>query len=338
MLKGNNRLIIAVKIFSDKIFKDGKMYSDPILIKVAELYYQKNMSQKKISEELGVSVSTVSRMLREAIEKGIVRVEIVDISERLVETERELREKFGLKEVIITETLADRNTELLNKQLGRRASELFRRLSRAGDVVGIGSGRTIAEMVESLAPSNPLPGLKLVPLLGGWGTEHVEYEPSGLVTSMGKRLECHFYHLLAPSIVSSLTAKKVLLNEPVIEKVVRLWSDLKSVYFSIGPEITSSLVTSMPSNFIDIQKVSEMGAVGDLLGRIIDAEGFELDIPFNRQLISIPFETLQKVENRVGIGGGVFKYRSIRAVLKRGLINIFVSDYDTCRYILETEE
>lgn len=314
------------------------MYSDTLLIKIAELYYHKKMSQKGISREMGVSVSTVSRMLREAVDKGIVRVEVVDISERLVETEMELKSRFGLKEVVITESMLDQGGDLLKKQLGRKASDLFRRLVSPGEVIGIGSGITMAEMADSLAAASPLPAVKLVPLLGGWGSEQVEYEPSGLVTSMGRCLQCNFYHLLAPAIVSSPEVRKVIVNEPVIEKVVSLWNDLTSAYFSIGPEIGSGLVNSMPSNFIDTTAVYEMGAVGDLLGRIIDNGGNELDIPFNKQLIAIPFESLMKVGNRVGIGGGPSKYRSIGAVLRKGLINILVSDYDTCRYILETEE
>jgi len=310
------------------------MYSDALLIKIAEFYYHKSMSQKGISREMGVSVSTVSRMLREAIEKGIVRVEIVDISERLVETEKELKSRFGLKEVIIVESMLDQGGDLLKKQLGRKASDLFRRMVRPGEVVGIGSGVTMAEMAESLAAASPLPAVKLVPLLGGWGTERMEYEPSGLVAAIGRCLQCDFYHLLAPAIASSAEARAVIMGEPVIEKVVGLWDELTSAYFSIGPEIGNGLLP----NFIDAAGVYDMGAVGDVLGRIIDADGMELDIPFNRQLISIPAESLMKVENRVGIGGGPSKYRSIGAVLERGLINILVSDYGTCRYILETEE
>ena len=71
------------------------------IIEVARLYYQLDYSQQEIAKKLDVSRPTVSRLLKQAKDTGIVEVKIhnpVEAGEVL--TER-LKEKFGLKEVII---------------------------------------------------------------------------------------------------------------------------------------------------------------------------------------------------------------------------------------------
>lgn len=51
------------------------------IAKVARMYYQDNMKQDSISRRLGISRYTVSRMLRKAINAGMVRIEIIEPEE-----------------------------------------------------------------------------------------------------------------------------------------------------------------------------------------------------------------------------------------------------------------
>jgi deoxyribonucleoside regulator len=81
--------------------------------------------------------------------------------------------------------------------------------------------------------------------------------------------------------------------------------------------------------------VKSLKAVGDIAGRIINEYGEELDIDYNRRLISIPIDVLKKIPKRVGIGGGQNKYRSVKASLEAGIVNYLITDYQTCLYILE---
>lgn len=312
------------------------MYSNSILIKVAELYYQRKLSQKQIAEKLKVSVPTVSRMLQECLDTGTVKVQIVNIQNRVVEMENKIKEKFGLEKAIVIETPAKTDDGDLKKLLGKQASELLFEICCAGEKIGISAGGTIYELIESLSGENKIPGVQIIPMMGSWGNKNPKTETNKLVSTMAGALKSDFHLLPAPAIVSSEEVKKIFMNEPPIIQVVSLWSQLDSAIFSIGPEIENSLFPTLTDDPDKVKSAKNLGAVGDIVGRVIDQSGYELDIDYNRKLLSISLETLKKIPKRVGIGGGPNKYRSIKAVLEANLINYLISDYDTCQFILDS--
>lgn len=49
-----------------------------LIYKVCSLYYEDDMRQQEVSDYLGISRATVSRMLQKGKESGIVRVEVIN--------------------------------------------------------------------------------------------------------------------------------------------------------------------------------------------------------------------------------------------------------------------
>jgi len=311
------------------------MYPYSTLIKVAELYYKKKYSQKQIAKELSVSVPTVSRMLQESIDSGIVQVKIVNIESQTCSLGKKIKEKYDVDEVIILETPNNGNDWDLKKLLGKKASELISNLFKPGEKVGIGPGSTISEMVDSITLEVNIPAIQILPIMGSWGIHNLNTETNKLVGTMAAILRTEYYLLPAPAIVSSESVKMMFLNEPQISVVTELWKNLDIAIFSIGPEIENSLFPTLTDNKSIIENVKRLNAVGDIAGRIIDQEGNELDIDYNKRLISISLEILKTIPKRIGIGGGPNKYRSIKASLNAGLVNYLITDYQTCLYILE---
>jgi len=311
------------------------MHSNSLIIKVAELYYIKKRPQKEIAKELGMSVPTVSRILQEALNQGIVKVQIVNVQNRVLQIEESLKKKFNLKEAVVIETPLDKEDWHIKKLLGRRASELFLEVVEPGMKVGIGAGMGIYEMIESFDGVDHIPGLQLIPLMGGWGLKNLQNETNKLVGSMANILNCSFQLLLSPAIVSSQEVKQVFLNEPQISAIVNMWNEIDTAVFSIGPEIEYSIFPSLAQSASDVESVKELGAVGDILGRIIDYNGEELDMDYNKRMVAIDYEQLQKVKKRIGIGGGPKKIRSVRAALQKGIVNYLITDSETSLYILE---
>ncbi len=299
------------------------MYAPSLMIKASELYYFKKCSQKEIAETLKISVPTVSRILQEAIDSGIVKVKITNILKRVTQMEESLK------------TPLDRDDWHIKKLLGKKASELFFEIVSPGSKVGIGAGGSIFEMIESFDGERSIPGIQLIPLMGGWGLQNLQNETNKLVGSMASILRCTFQLLLAPAIVSSEKIKDVFLNEPQISAIVQMWDDLDTAIFSVGPEIEYSIFPSIVKHPSIVKEIKERGAVGDIVGRIIDKNGEEMDISFNRRMISIPFEKLMAIKNRVGIGGGSRKIRSVSAAIKKRIVNYLIADSETCKYILE---
>ncbi|HOO32671.1 MAG TPA: sugar-binding domain-containing protein [Thermotogota bacterium] len=311
------------------------MYSLSMIMKVAELYYVKKKPQKEIAKELGLSIPTVSRTLQEALNQGIVKVQIVNIQNRVFQIEEALKKAYNLEEAVVIETPSDREDWHIKKLLGRKASELFFEVVSPGSTVGIGAGMSVYEMIESFDGVKHIPGLQIIPMMGGWGLKNLQNETNKLVSSMATVLGCSFQILLSPAILSSPEVREVFLNEPQIAAVVNMWKDIDTAFFSIGPEIEYSIFPTLTESKSLMEKVQKMGAAGDILGRIIDVNGDEMAIDYNERMISIPFEQLKQIKHRIGIGGGSKKVRSINAALKSGLVNYLITDSETGTYILK---
>ena len=77
-----------------------KMVDDTRLIfKCCSLYYQDHKGQQEICDILGISRPTVSRMLKQGRERGVVKIEITNPENVAYgQLERKLEQLFGLQE------------------------------------------------------------------------------------------------------------------------------------------------------------------------------------------------------------------------------------------------
>ena len=313
------------------------MYPGPLLVRVAEMYFYQKLSQSQIADRMKVSIPTVSRMINEALQSGIVRVEVRDFEAQVNEVTREMKARFGLREILAIKTPCPAEQGHLKKMLAKNAVDLLFRLTGHGDVVGIGPGETVYEMIESINPERQFPAVKILPLMGGWGIGGVEYEVNKLVSSMATKLGCDFNLIMAPALVDSPEVKGILFRQPQINHVVSMWDTVNVAVFSLGPEIRSGSYPQLSHEPERLAEARAAQAVGDVLGRFIDEMGTEADLEINRRLISIPFHILKQIPVRIGIGGGSPKIRAVKAALTGGLINSLVTDYETCLCIVKED-
>ena len=77
-----------------------------LLIKVARLYYQEDMTQSQIAKRLCLSRQKVQRLLSQARDEGIVRITIKPIMGTNSDSENRLERRFGIREAVVVETSA----------------------------------------------------------------------------------------------------------------------------------------------------------------------------------------------------------------------------------------
>jgi deoxyribonucleoside regulator len=314
------------------------MYKKGLMIKVAEMYYYRKLSQKNIAEMLGISVPTVSRILNDALAAGNIKVEIVDKERATAVVAGKMKKKFGLRAAVVVPSPASTNDGYLKKILGKAACSTFLDLIGPGNLIGVGPGETIMELVESMDPGRLFPGITLLPLMGGWGYGGVAYEVNKLLGTAASALHCDFNLMPCPALVSSEKVRQIFFAEPLIIETVKRWDKVDVAVFSIGGEVEAGNYPQLRGNQSLVTMAKEAGAVGDVLGRFIGTDGRDLDLDVNRRIVSISGESFMKVPLRIGIGGGSAKIRAIRAALGGGLIHVLVSDESTCETILKMED
>lgn len=72
-----------------------------MLAKVAYLYYFEEKTQNEIAEELKIYRTTVSRMIKQAKDEGIVKIEIQEFNTQIYALERHMKSKYKLKDIEI---------------------------------------------------------------------------------------------------------------------------------------------------------------------------------------------------------------------------------------------
>ena len=73
-----------------------------LIVKIAQLYYEQDMTQAQIARELGIYRTTISRLLKRGREQGIVTIAInYDYNENLW-LEQQLKQKFGCIHTVLS--------------------------------------------------------------------------------------------------------------------------------------------------------------------------------------------------------------------------------------------
>jgi len=80
------------------------------------------------------------------------------------------------------------------------------------------------------------------------------------------------------------------------------------------------------------------GAVGDVLGYVLDAEGRPVGHPINERVIGVELEDLRGIPDVILAAGGLHKVPILKAVLGLGLVDTLVTDENTARAVMGVAE
>ena len=122
----------------------------------AILAAQYGMTQSEIADVLCISRTRISRLLQEAQEKGIVRININYNLVRHYELERRLCETFQLKDAYVFNNRGKTPSEIADG-VARLAAFAIQERLRKDSIVGITWGNTVASTVNAMVPRSTRP-------------------------------------------------------------------------------------------------------------------------------------------------------------------------------------
>jgi DNA-binding transcriptional regulator LsrR (DeoR family) len=300
-------------------------------LRASWLYHSHGLTQKDISERLGISRGTVIRLLAEAVERGEVQIWIAEGDRDCIELALKLEDALKLDEAIVVPGAGglDQTAKTVGLALGQFLSEVV----SDGMTVGVGWGRTLMASLSSLRPMRH-EGIRVVSLVGGVvraeGTNPLEY--SWRVASQFGG-QCFLF--IAPAFVDSPSTKVRLIEKCGLDDLFRLSSALDLAVVSVGDigAQSSSQAASMVTS-AEIRELVELGCVGDLLCNFLDAEGRSVPHPLNKRVMSVDLEDLKKASHVVLACGGAHRAAAIRAAIRRVGCNTLVTDEGAARALL----
>jgi len=305
-----------------------------LLAQVASLYYEDDLTQGEIARRVGTSRSTVSRMLQEARDAGVVEITVHYPWRTVPQLEDALRMRFGLCQARV---LLGRECtyEEIVRGLGALAARYVEGVVHADTVLGISWGLAVHSTVRALRPERRLP-ITVVQMVGAVGEGDPLIDGPDLARLLAGVYGGQYRYLHAPLIVEDLRARDVLLQEPRIRETLELARRADVALVGIGAP-HAAVYSLLRAGYVDrgaIAGLLAQGVAGDVCARHYDAQGRELDIDLNRRIVGIELEALHDVGQVVGVAGGEAKAGAIVGALRGGHVDVLVTDDAAARKIL----
>lgn len=301
----------------------GQLGDDASLrLRAAWLYFSHGLTQKQVSERLGLSRGTVIRLLAEARERGEVQIWIGEGEKDCVELALRLEQTFGLDEaVVVPGTDEQMAIGSVGMALGRFLSEVV----SDGQTLGVGWGRTLMASLASLRPLRR-DGVKVVSLVGGTvearGSNPLEYS-----WRVASQFGADCYLFIAPAFVDSPETRRRLIEDCGLDALYRLGRSLDVAVVGVGG--LGGPDQSQAATMVSVGELGELaglGAIADVLCNFLDADGRSVPHRLNDRVMSVPLDDLAKARHVVVASGGAGRAPAIRAAIRRIGCSTLVTD------------
>ena len=237
-------------------------YKSKMLVEVAKLYYQHQLSQEQIARKIRVSRPTISRLLQQARDTGIVKIEIIDSAEASTQLESALVEKYKIKHAIVVPNDSGDN-KVLKKHLGKAAVVFIDKLVSEEIVLGISWGTTMQEVAKQIQPRN-INDMIVVQLNGGISRAELDTHASEIAKTISEKYKAIPYLMPLPAIFDNAELKQAISSDKNIAHTLELGQKAEIALFTVGSFNHESVLVK--ANYFDSNEVDDLikaGAVGD---------------------------------------------------------------------------
>jgi DNA-binding transcriptional regulator LsrR (DeoR family) len=311
------------------------MNPDDLLTRIAWLYYIEELTQKEIAQRFNMSRVKVLRLLKKARDKGLVEIRIAGVQTSHLLLEKSLRLEFGLVEAIVIPTPV--RPQDLRPALGEAAAAYLRRVARPGLVVGLGMGRTLAEIPGYLEPQDQTT-CRFIEMVGGIG-RGVSFDSYKVSSLLSDRCGGEVEHIYTPVIVESAATRQALLADPQIKSVLDRAAGCDLALVGVGTvDLDSFLYQAGYADEACIVALQQAGAVGDVLGHFFDLAGRPVRNFIDERLIGLALEDLKRIPMVVCVAGGVEKTGSLQGALAGRYMNALITDETTAWALLNEQK
>jgi DNA-binding transcriptional regulator LsrR (DeoR family) len=309
-----------------------------LITKVARLYHEQGLRQDDIVEKVGLSQSTVSRLLKRAQTERIVRISVTVPSGVHTELEEKLQTSYGLKEAVVVDSDDGESSDArVLRDIGAAAAFHVEAILKRGEVVGISSwSRALLAMMDTMPRMLHATNAQVVQILGGIGDPVKDAHASALTRQFADLVRGQPRFLPAPGVVRSVANRRFFLRDKFVRETMDLFPCVTLALVGIGAvgrskELSSSgVVVSDP----ELSNARERGAVGDLCLRFFDRNGRPVLTALDKCVIGMQLEQLRKVNRCIGVAGGRGKVEAIRGAIKGGWVNGLITDRATAERLL----
>lgn len=310
------------------------MEGKDLLIAIAEMYYDQNMTQQKIAQKLNMSRSLVSKMLIKARNTGVVEVIIHREPIRpFKDLEDNLQEKLKLKYVKVVD---NGNSPVDKSNVAIEAGiYLASRLPSCKNVI-VSSGRTTRDIANAFQTPTSFPNVTFVPVSGGVGEIQWDIDSNMICGKFAQQCGADYMQIHAPITVDSYEAKKMLMDQHFIKNVMDKAQNAEIALVGIGSKYNRDNFhrflkqNGAPDDFFG----DETHIIGDFCYNFFDKNGDVVDCKWNECLIGLNLDQIRAIPEVICVPNSVDKAKNTYIAAKSGLINTLITDVKVAKAIL----
>ena len=299
---------------------------------VARRHYLHGQSKVVVAGALGISRFKVARLIEFAREAGLVRIEIVADGEIDLDRSVRLQEAFGLRHAVVLDG-AGLDFPTLSDHLGNATAQLLSEILTEDDVLGLPWARSIDIMTRSL---RNLPRIDVVQLTGAMQVPGIESSAVDIVRRAARVTGGRASVFYAPLVLDDAAVARTLRRDSQVASVLAEASLVTTAVMGLGSWSAGLSTVFDAVSPADRDACREAGCVGEIGGRLFDAEGRFINPPLAERIVTIGSDDLLAIREVIAIVSGEGKAAAVQAALKGGLVNSLVADVPMADALLAT--
>ena len=305
------------------------------LSQIAIMHFENGRSQQEISNILGISKMTVSRMLQKAKDQNIVQISVKLPFSLDSILEDKLKEAFGLDSVRVVKRETDPLDYDQDMDFTAKAAAFFLNTNPPSNTtIGIGIGRTISRLVDQLLPIKT-EKMHIVQLMGGL-PEVSTHNPFSIVQEICRKWASQGTFLTSFATAENKNARDNFFHNTDTGKMVyALWGKCNQAILSVGTIENGTLLSPQLVGLEETNTLKEKKAIGDILGHCFTSQGKFIQSDLEDRLLSIPIDKLLMVKKRLCVATGKHKAKALVGALRTGAITELITDSLTAVAVLD---
>ncbi len=303
------------------------------LARIAHRYYTDGRTQEEIGREFGLSRPKVQRLLERARWSGVVDIRIAAPPWLNLDLETRLREEFRLADAIVAPRRADPQSQ--REAVARSAAQFLERRLHDGAVIAVGHGRDTGEVPRFFRPRRRV-DCEFVSAMGGSSRVDTPTNPNEICQALAAASGGRARSLYAPAYVEDGEVRDRFLEQEAIAHTLGAAAVAGMALVGIGGvDDGCTMVRSGCLSLEEVARLRDQGAVGDILGNFVDADGRLIASPHRGRLIALSIDDLHRVETVVAVVSEAEKPLAIFGVLRAGVVDVLVVDEGNALAVLD---
>jgi deoxyribonucleoside regulator len=203
-------------------------------------------------------------------------------------------------------------------------------------VIAVGLSRTVAEIPRWLGAVSPT-RVRFVSLVGASRAAGGSGRSPYLVTdALATAYSGTAEHLHAPVIVRSRSIAEELILEPSVAEPLARAASADAAFVGIGgieDRADPGWAADVPRS--EWAELVAADMVGDIAGRFFDRDGKLIEHEINHRVIGLTLDQIAAIPTRVVVAAGPPKVEPLLVAMRRGLLNVLITDESTAKALLQ---